>query len=996
MESFGLRAPIKAQLQAILHEYPGGQLLSEGLQNAEDSDACTFCIVLDDRRHDLPESRLGGPAFLLADDGRGFGAVEWRSLQNLHQSEKRDSPRDIGRYGMGSRSYFHYADVITVLSNDKYVGLDPLCTLPSRGEGWALQLSKAPADDTVAAEAQLLALPSLVQPEGGATFRLPLRQTEESDGLGPAIPSERADELFAQWTASLADGRLLLFLASVRCVALWRWPHGAPEPELVARVRKDYIQGEPCPRLPGSLPEPALESFHALAKYVDGLDAPARADLSAQHQCIVRVRVEVRHPTNTPAAAPHTFAYPAQVPSADTKLLESTWVVAQRFDASTRELRHARVAGCNAVPVVGVARALSAGVAHGGAFCFLPIGDTQTGLPVHLNAAFELQKNRRSLWLEQSADASTLDGKQAAQAQWNRALLQNALPHLWLEVLLALTRRDLDTASRARLLPDLAAVSATWLPCAVALYRSASSEPILPHDCRGAPQWVAPAKSFVLELPTEAFKAQRGALLELYAEHHIQVQLVDLPLHVEEACIEHAGLQRLPVAEYLRLMFLQLPAVAPLAPALLALAELADQSAHRQLRSQWAQRLAQPEWVPLRGGGHAAPRAAFAPDEPSLTASRLAIVERTTANLACEKAQVGAVRRTCVAWGLKTELDWRDAVREAQIVAEQGDSDGAVRLLRHLDAALRAKRLSAVPADSHELRELQTLAFIPGVEAAPRPPTSNEPEVGDARLFAMRELWQCSARADVWAVRPTAAESWMDALIKQVVGAREGFAPLTTARVVEQLLALATIGNDQPEVSEELAHHLHWTSNSIATAHRATPEKLPSILCQLQEVAWLPSLCGERLRLLRPRHVSTDWSFARSHGIGNLGQPLDGWSGLRTSVLDAVGVKIGFPVEILLAELRSLPAAPTELQPAQLKYATTLLTELEAHAPDDIDACPVPTTENCMQPASDVFIDDAPWHQAGSVSLLHADVTRKIGRHIGCKSARSPGLLSAA
>ena len=91
-------------------------MLAEGLQNAEDSGATHFAIVHDTRNtaactpaKDKREALLQGHAFLLLDNGRGFGQREWRSLQNLHQSEKKHSPREIGRYGMGSRSYFHYA-----------------------------------------------------------------------------------------------------------------------------------------------------------------------------------------------------------------------------------------------------------------------------------------------------------------------------------------------------------------------------------------------------------------------------------------------------------------------------------------------------------------------------------------------------------------------------------------------------------------------------------------------------------------------------------------------------------------------------------------------------------------------------------------------------------------------------------------------------------------------------------------------------------------------
>ena len=198
MEHFGLRAPIKEQLEAILLDYPGGQLLAEALQNAEDSKATEFSLVLDECHHHGVDDQLSGPAFLLLDNGCGFSDREWRSLQNLNRSEKKNVPGEIGRYGMGSRSYFHYSDVTLVASCGKYVGIDPLNRVKShdRGEagGWMLDLSHpSPADTSHPVvdeynnifESLELVAPNFYVDNKGAAFRLPLRRTSEvKEGLG--------------------------------------------------------------------------------------------------------------------------------------------------------------------------------------------------------------------------------------------------------------------------------------------------------------------------------------------------------------------------------------------------------------------------------------------------------------------------------------------------------------------------------------------------------------------------------------------------------------------------------------------------------------------------------------------------------------------------------------------------------------------------------------------------------------------------------------------
>jgi hypothetical protein len=58
-------------------------------------------------------------------DNAGFNDRDWRSLQFMCDSEKRQSPHEAGLFGMGSRSFFHIKDVLQVLSGSKLSFLDP-------------------------------------------------------------------------------------------------------------------------------------------------------------------------------------------------------------------------------------------------------------------------------------------------------------------------------------------------------------------------------------------------------------------------------------------------------------------------------------------------------------------------------------------------------------------------------------------------------------------------------------------------------------------------------------------------------------------------------------------------------------------------------------------------------------------------------------------------------------------------------------------------------
>ena len=75
---------------------------------------------------------LQGPAILFYDNG-GFEERDWKSLQSFYKSEKKHSPSEVGKYGMGSRSFFHIGDVIQIVSGTKFAELDPDERVSSNG-----------------------------------------------------------------------------------------------------------------------------------------------------------------------------------------------------------------------------------------------------------------------------------------------------------------------------------------------------------------------------------------------------------------------------------------------------------------------------------------------------------------------------------------------------------------------------------------------------------------------------------------------------------------------------------------------------------------------------------------------------------------------------------------------------------------------------------------------------------------------------------------------
>ena len=154
----------------------------------------------------------------------------------------------------------------------------------------------------------------------------------------------------------------------------------------------------------------------------------------------------------------------------------------------------------------------------------LPSGSLKTGLPVHVNASFQVAKNRRSLWLDRD---DKLDGEHAVWSNWNKALLDVALPTLWLDVIVDMTRDQPDQVlARLPNLATVAEIDPVWLPCATEFYKLGQSRPILPARNPDAQRvWVAPSEVSILEhAPTNAFQAVREDLMQLYGSCLSQFQ----------------------------------------------------------------------------------------------------------------------------------------------------------------------------------------------------------------------------------------------------------------------------------------------------------------------------------------------------------------------------------------------------------------------------------------------------------------------------------------
>ena len=1053
MQDFGIMSPIKPALEAILTDYPGGQLLSEALQNAEDSGAETFLLRLDLRPQDgIGDSNLRGAAFVLIDDGAGFSDREWTSLQNLHDSKKANSPREIGQFGMGSRSYFHYADCITVCSNGMYVGLDPLqiITADKRKEsplpGWMYALNCEDSGKIPALKREAEQLFGDCSGKG-AVFRLPLRRADQvADGLGPEVSANRKgsgedewlnpEDLLKRWAESLLDGRLMLFLASVRVVRLERWDIGAAAPTLVAEVTKTFPDGDvPFTRLP--VPDAACTTFEDLSKHLAGKSPAEMQTLAERHEARVQTRAK----------------------RADGQTSEASWLVVQRFDINHKLID--LMPKALAVPVIGVAVQLDGGHVTdpvrsaqegremrvqklepdtpapqleairgcGEVFCFLPVSDLPgTGLPVHVNASFKLEKNRRAMFLEKK----DYDHKHKVWATWNRILMSEAVPMLWLDMLKSISENSEHGGRLVTFLPNLDVTQADWKTCATELYKLMRSSEILPHDRANdptAPKWVQPAGARAVAPTSASLEAQAELMVELYSEcASFELTIVSLPAHVEAACVEHSGLAKhahnqLEAARFVHALFNEhrqrvlMFEGHQFAPIILALAEYGVMKTARNLigggwelwQDTWKQLLSRLAWMPISGSNpqtYSMAAKTFVPNQPHFEDMNFSVVEAAVADLTCPGASnLAAICDAAAHLGSKKHMNWDDVVAEAKHVAASSDRQSAFRLLYYIEQhhwSIGTAPLSRADA----IVVLKQVAFVPGEDACLHAPLSADvpPGAQQQELYRPSDLLPSGGRTLVWAAHATDAkdEHWT----RGCSFLTELQTQPTAHHYVLQIQALAQHG-----YSVHVEHHLLEAFKALLNALRMFhckqgPQEQILSMKPLSNTAWVPaSLDGGRRELLKAGRVAMTWEHQVCPAFGKLPET---WCdelkryvqhGIdQYGVLKATGINIKVPAELLARELETMAGNPFG---EQLSLVVNLCRELVCRCESDSTVaesymnhekvCHVPTTSGTLEPAKEVFINDAPWHSEGasSAKLLHEKLDTEAGRVLGCRSVRS-------
>ncbi|XP_048373918.1 sacsin-like [Sphaerodactylus townsendi] len=395
-EPWGPSEPVTLRIRNILREYcQDADVFQELLQNAEDAGAKVCRFLVDLRRPNSATEGLLDPAMaacqgpaLWAHNDALFSDADFSNIIRLGAATKERQQDKIGRFGLGFCTVYHMTDAPSLLSGRTVLIFDPNVTHlrkhirdPSR-PGIRLKLSQ----HTAAVFAEQF------QPYGGVfgcqvgedyrgtLIRLPFRTEQEAkDSQICSLPfgPQRIAALQSGFQEMYQD--LLLFLRKVQEVSLTHLPEGSSSPEAARQLAT--VARRPLVRRGAS----------EIVRLTASWESKVAASHYLLHSCSGTGEAQKLYQEG----GKESFSF--SPPEASVAL----------------PLRPARTVGRWAPALKGF---------KGRAFCFLPL-PIESGLPLHLTAAFAVLSNRKGLW------DSTEKG------QWNRALLQHSVLGAWLGAL---------------------------------------------------------------------------------------------------------------------------------------------------------------------------------------------------------------------------------------------------------------------------------------------------------------------------------------------------------------------------------------------------------------------------------------------------------------------------------------------------------------------------------------------------------------------------------
>ncbi|XP_067026078.1 sacsin-like [Acropora muricata] len=524
------RPPLTHVLRSILERYPdGGQILKEIIQNADDAGATKVSFLLDSRpdfygRNSLYDGSLAkfqGPALYAQNDAL-FKESDWENLERLMQSNKKDDPLKVGRFGIGFNSVYHMTDLPSIVSGDTIAFLDPHEVHFDRNEtGKMFSLNDRPLQehrDQFLPYEDVLDCKISTQFYNGTLFRFPLRN-ESSDLSKKNYTPDKVRQLFdaLQKEASV----ILLFLKNIEELALFE----TDQSNIRKRIFTVGLSGS-CRQ---QIHQKKKSFFTQVKKLSDGVITNISLSLT----------LSVDEVDNRGA------------------VVNRRWLVHHEIDARDSRLKQLS-SDLGLLPWIGMATPLEGtqrqGLSSSGGriFCFLPLppdADAKTGLPVHVHGYFGLTDNRRGLkW-------PGLDCQNDYTAEWNVRLLEGvggqAYASLLLYVIEKLAREPGGPSEKANVAylswPTVHNVQSHWEGFLKPMFFILSSKNVFWTPANGG-KWLRPQDVYLNRMTNSS--EIKAAVLESLTQADEAV--VTLPVHVMNAIDSMSWVTRAITPAYLR------------------------------------------------------------------------------------------------------------------------------------------------------------------------------------------------------------------------------------------------------------------------------------------------------------------------------------------------------------------------------------------------------------------------------------------------------------
>ena len=1036
-EEFGQEEKLTRRLSRLLEDYTDGFAVPKELvQNADDAGATEVRFLYDERTNqdamtcliDEEMKHCQGPALWVYNDAE-FRDEDFTNITKLNGATKEQETEKIGKFGLGFNAVYNLTDVPMILSRNYFVIFDPNTFYL----GKAITNKNKPGIkiDINKNTKRLKNLGNQFKPFNGifdcdlhlrkddnsypgTLFRFPLRTKEQaikSEIKQLHYDNKQMKELLKLFASGAKT--LLLFTQNVRRVSVFHLPkdsNPSNSPMLLFEVNKSFYRDGITRELsvPVTLP-PAARNLGSEEQYLlqqcNFLRASSEVTKNLKHWTCsnsvllssgltITIRmtttevgiafVEGKDPMRDEleiwcVASSMGKGQAMQFSKVEKSLLPSAGVAAKLIPDKRGKL----------LPVpVGHPITENAQQPKGRLFCYLPL-PIGGGFPVHVNGAFAVASNRRSL------KEKTFDDKNLMGVEWNNHLMQDSICEAYLDLLQDVKKMAADSYLYHALWPRACEVNANCEPLARSFYqRLINGRYDLFSDGR---QWVDLSHLIFLDPNFRQIPIIGELCLEVLKRLRKENEvIIDLPAEVHRSFIKYGLAEEIQdkghdKSRFFRELFF--PNIASIAADLrdkLVLYTLDDKNGEfDSLIKKYACIPASPDGQTLKCPAqlinpHKGAALLFSPDDNRfpfgtgdtfLTGARLAKLE-----------QLGM---------LTDNLTWNEVLERAESITILNGlcSTSALKrakaLMAYLELKLISEKGNSVPDDiRNRLKKARFLPLLQKPKKFPLPWKGEELQSPEARTFVSpAESYLESEKYLVCCSEPI-ADIYIPESVKKFLDFDKRQA---TVVHVQRQLEVASIVNSDILDSPELDH----VAELCLEAYRYFQRTLSDKTIQEKEVRGIFEgkkfiFCGRNFFYTEQLafKLEPDCSPYLHQLLHDLARSFE-------KLMKSAGVKAAFDAEDYVTCLTQLKEAfgDEKLDQKGLRLAVNLALELGKSSKQPQEQLFLPDSNGVMRPADEVCMRDCPWMPDEiDVYFVNDMIPHVVSSRLGVKTRREEAL----